>query len=174
LPGQHPLHDRGDRLGDGTDDDAQAVIANGRKRSARRRQGVQIIGADQRDRPAAPASLWQNGVAERLIGSVQRECVDHITVSSEAHLRRSCNLMHAIYHSDIRTHRSLDNGAPVSRPLQGPESSVRMRRVADFTITTSGVKFSRHTAVQRASYMMLETVAPISDNPVVIRSAVPE
>jgi Integrase core domain len=41
-----------------------------------------------RDRPIAPASPWQNGVVERLIGSIRRECVDHIIVLGEAHLRR--------------------------------------------------------------------------------------
>jgi hypothetical protein len=41
-----------------------------------------------RDKPTAPASPWQNGVAERLIGSIRRECVDHIIVLSEMHLRR--------------------------------------------------------------------------------------
>jgi transposase InsO family protein len=41
-----------------------------------------------RDKPIAPASPWQNGFVERLIGSVRRECVDHIIVLGEAHLRR--------------------------------------------------------------------------------------
>jgi transposase InsO family protein len=41
-----------------------------------------------RDKPAAPASPWQNGFAERLIGSIRRECLDHIVVLREAHLRR--------------------------------------------------------------------------------------
>jgi transposase InsO family protein len=41
-----------------------------------------------RDRPTAPASPWQNGFAERLIGSIRRECVDHIIVLREMHLRR--------------------------------------------------------------------------------------
>ena len=41
-----------------------------------------------RDKPIAPASPWQNCFAERLIGSILRECVDHIIVLGEAHLRR--------------------------------------------------------------------------------------
>ena len=41
-----------------------------------------------RDKPIAPASPWQNGFAERLIGSIRRECLDHVIVSGEAHLRR--------------------------------------------------------------------------------------
>jgi hypothetical protein len=53
-----------------------------------------------RDKPTAPASPWQNGVAERLIGSIRRECVDHIIVLGEVHLR------------------PLDKDAPVSRQIQ--------------------------------------------------------
>jgi transposase InsO family protein len=41
-----------------------------------------------RDRPTAPRSPWQNGHVERLIGSIRRECLDHIVVFGEAHLRR--------------------------------------------------------------------------------------
>jgi transposase InsO family protein len=41
-----------------------------------------------RDKPTAPGSPWQNGIVERLIGSIQRECVDHIIVLGETHLRR--------------------------------------------------------------------------------------
>ena len=70
-----------------------------------------------RDKPTAPASSWQNGFAERLIESIRRECVDHIVVLGEAHLRRilrSC----ARYYNDIRTHRSLDKDALVSRSIR--------------------------------------------------------
>jgi transposase InsO family protein len=41
-----------------------------------------------RDHPTAPRSPWQNGHAERLIGSIRRECLDHTVVFGEAHLRR--------------------------------------------------------------------------------------
>ncbi len=70
-----------------------------------------------RDKPIAPASPWQNGVAERLIGSIRRECVDHIVVLGEAHLRRILE-SYARYYNDIRTHRSLDKDAPAFRPIQ--------------------------------------------------------
>jgi transposase InsO family protein len=46
-----------------------------------------------RDKPIAPGSPWQNGFAERLIGSIQRECVDHLVVLRETHLRRALNPM---------------------------------------------------------------------------------
>jgi len=70
-----------------------------------------------RDKPTAPASPWQNGFAERLIGSIRRECLDHIIVLGETHLRRILR-SYANYYSGIRTHRSLDKDAPVSRPVQ--------------------------------------------------------
>jgi transposase InsO family protein len=69
-----------------------------------------------RDRPTAPASPWQNGFAERLIGSIRRECVNHFVVLGEVHLRRILRA-YARYYNDIRTHRSLDKDAPVSRPV---------------------------------------------------------
>ena len=49
-----------------------------------------------RDKPIAPASPWQNGFAERLIGSIRRECLDHIVVLGKAHLRPILKLMPAI------------------------------------------------------------------------------
>ena len=70
-----------------------------------------------RDRPTALASPWQNGFAERLIGSIRRECVDHFVVLGEAHLRRILRA-YVGYYNDIRTHWSLDKDAPVSRPVQ--------------------------------------------------------
>jgi transposase InsO family protein len=70
-----------------------------------------------RDKPIAPRSPWQNGYAERLIGSIRRECLDHIIVCGEAHLRRVL-LSYAHYYNGTRTHRSLDKDAPISRPIQ--------------------------------------------------------
>src|SRR5207253_5340465 len=70
-----------------------------------------------RDKPTAPASPWQNGFAERLIGSIRRECVDHIIVLGEMHLRRVLK-SYADYYNSVRTHRSLNKDAPISRLLQ--------------------------------------------------------
>ena len=70
-----------------------------------------------RDKPTAAASPWQNGFAERLIGSIRRECLDHMVVLGETHLRRILR-SYARYCNDIRTHRSLNKDAPVSRPVQ--------------------------------------------------------
>ena len=70
-----------------------------------------------RDKPITPGSPWQNGFAERLIGSIRRECVDHIIVLGEAHLRRTLK-SYARYYNGVRTHRSLNKDAPVSRSVQ--------------------------------------------------------
>src|ERR1700741_869004 len=70
-----------------------------------------------RDKPIAPASPWQNSFVERLIGSIRRECLDHLIVLSEAHLRRIPK-NYADYYSGVRTHRSLNKDAPVSRPVR--------------------------------------------------------
>ena len=70
-----------------------------------------------RDKPIAPRSPWQNGYAERLIGSIRRECLYHIIVFGEAHLRQVL-LSYANYYNKTRTHRSLDKDAPISRPIQ--------------------------------------------------------
>ena len=70
-----------------------------------------------RDKPTAPASPWQNSFAERLIGSIRRECVDHFVIFGEVHLRRILQA-YARYYNSIRTHRSLGKDAPISRPVQ--------------------------------------------------------
>ncbi len=70
-----------------------------------------------RDRPVAPRSPWQNGYAERLIGSIRRECIDHTLVFGEAHLRRILRA-YAVYYNEVRTHLSLSKNAPVPRTVQ--------------------------------------------------------
>ena len=80
-----------------------------------------------RDKPTAPGSPWQNGYAERLIGSIRREGVDHFIVLNEAHLRRVLRA-YARYYNDIRTHRSLNKDAPVSRPVQ-PTGSIKSHSI---------------------------------------------
>jgi transposase InsO family protein len=67
-----------------------------------------------RDHPVAARSPWQNGHVERLIGSIRRECLDHVVVSGERHLRRILQT-YATYYNDVRTHLSLDKDAPNSR-----------------------------------------------------------
>ena len=70
-----------------------------------------------RDKPIAPGSPWQNGYAERLIGTIRRECVDHLIVFGDAHLRRILR-EYAVYYNGSRTHRALNQDAPVHRQIQ--------------------------------------------------------
>jgi transposase InsO family protein len=67
-----------------------------------------------RDRPIAARSPWQNGIAERLIGSIRRECLDHIVILGERHLRKILQL-YADYYNNARTHLSLRKDAPIHR-----------------------------------------------------------
>jgi putative transposase len=68
----------------------------------------------------APHSPWQNAFAERLIGSIRRECLDHVVVLGERHLRRLLTAYFAYYHR-ARTHLSLDKDAPDGRTIESPE-----------------------------------------------------
>src|SRR5882757_10039426 len=69
-----------------------------------------------RDRPTSPRAPWENGYAERLIGSIRRECLDHVVVFSERHLRHLL-LSYMKYYNGARTHLSLEKDAPVSRAV---------------------------------------------------------
>jgi transposase InsO family protein len=70
-----------------------------------------------RDRPTAPRSPWQNAYAERLIGSIRREVLDHVVVLGERHLRQLL-LCCMTYYNEARTHLSLNKDAPISRRTQ--------------------------------------------------------
>jgi len=70
-----------------------------------------------RDRPTSPRSPWQNAYAERLIGSIRRECLDHIVVFGERHLRHVL-LSYIDYYDGTRTHLSLNKHAPISRAAE--------------------------------------------------------
>ena len=65
----------------------------------------------------APRSPWQNAYAERLIGSIRRECLDHVIVFHQAGLRRILQ-DYFEYYERCRTHLSLEKDAPVSRPVE--------------------------------------------------------
>ncbi|MBA2526232.1 MAG: transposase [Pyrinomonadaceae bacterium] len=68
----------------------------------------------------APRSPWQNAYVERLIGSIRRECLDHVIVLSERHLRRVLQSYFGYYHR-TRTHLSIGKDAPEAREIQPPE-----------------------------------------------------
>jgi transposase InsO family protein len=67
----------------------------------------------------APHSPWQNAYVERFIGSVRRECLDHVIVLTAAGLRRVLN-EYVGYYSQTRTHLGLNKDAPLSRPVAPP------------------------------------------------------
>ena len=70
-----------------------------------------------RDRPTAPRSPWQNGYAERLIGSIRRECLDHVIVLGERHLRHVLGAYQQ-YYNGTRTHLALAKNSPLTRSVQ--------------------------------------------------------
>jgi transposase InsO family protein len=70
-----------------------------------------------RDRPISPGSPWQNGIAERLIGTLRRECLDQMVICGEAHLRRILSA-YAGYYNQARTHLALQKDAPLHRAVQ--------------------------------------------------------
>ena len=67
----------------------------------------------------APRAPWQNPYVERVIGSLRRECLDHVIVLNERSLQRQLQRYIAYYH-DWRTHLSLDKDAPAPRVVQPP------------------------------------------------------
>jgi hypothetical protein len=69
------------------------------------------------DRPIEPRSPWQNGHTERLIGSIRRDCLDHVVVFGERHLRHLLR-SYQRYYNDARTHLSLNKDAPALRAVQ--------------------------------------------------------
>jgi transposase InsO family protein len=69
----------------------------------------------------APRSPWQNPFVERIIGSIRRDCLDHIIVLNERHLRRILRDYFNYYHT-CRTHLSLNKDPPETRTVEPPES----------------------------------------------------
>jgi len=69
----------------------------------------------------APQCPWQNAYVERLIGSIRRECLDHVIVLNETGLRRFLK-SYFEYYERTRTHLSLSKDAPVARPIQPIET----------------------------------------------------
>jgi transposase InsO family protein len=67
----------------------------------------------------APRAPWQNPFVERMIGSIRRECLDHVIVWNERSLRRHLQQYLAYYHQ-WRTHVALDKDPPIPRATQTP------------------------------------------------------
>jgi transposase InsO family protein len=85
-----------------------------------------------RDRPISPRSPWQNAYVERLIGTLRRECLDHVLIFGERHLRRILAL-YSSYYNQTRTHLALRKDAPLRRAVQGSG-----------TITATPILFGLH------------------------------
>ena len=79
---------------------------------------VEGLGLEQK--LIAPRSPWQNPMVERIIGSIRRECLNHVIVLNGQHLRQILSDYFAYYHQD-RSHRSLDQDCPLSRPVEPPD-----------------------------------------------------
>src|ERR1022692_1128009 len=82
---------------------------------------------DIREVLTAPQSPWQNAYVERLIGSIRPECLDHVSILSEAGLRRMLR-SYFDYYERSRTHLSLGKDAPISRPIQ-PQAMGRIGEI---------------------------------------------
>jgi Integrase core domain len=70
-----------------------------------------------RDRPISPGSPWQNGYVERLIGTLRRECLDHVLIIGARHLRQIL-VSYATYYNQARTHLALQKDAPLFRTVR--------------------------------------------------------
>lgn len=88
------------------------------------RRRVRAMGI--RVRPTMPHAPWQNGYVERAIGSIRRECLDHLIILNAAHLRRVLKAYVDYYNND-RTHLALEKDAPNSRPIEATGRVVSTR-----------------------------------------------
>jgi putative transposase len=78
-----------------------------------------IRGMNIQEVVTAPHSPWQNGFVERLIGSIRRECLDHVIVLNESSLRKILG-SYIRYYKQSRTHLSLGKDAPEPRTVYLP------------------------------------------------------
>jgi len=89
-----------------------------------------IAGLGIRELLIAPHAPWQNPFAERLIGSIRRECLDHVIVLNERHLRGLLRAYLA-YYNNVRPHQRLGNDSPHGREAQGAADG-RVRAIREF------------------------------------------
>jgi hypothetical protein len=90
-----------------------------------------------RNRPISQGAPWQNGIA---IGTLRRECLDHVVIFGKAHLRRVLSL-YAVYYNQTRTHLGLAKDAPLRRAVQDPDPSSPRQFYSDCIIATPGYDF---------------------------------
>ena len=91
--------------------DRDSIYGDGFRRRVQRMGIEQVV--------TARRSPWQNPYAERVIGSIRRECVDHMIVLGENHLRRIL-LSYQTYYNESRTYLSLERNSPVPREVEPP------------------------------------------------------
>jgi hypothetical protein len=101
-----------------------------------------------RDRPISARSPWQNGVAERLIGSIRRDCLDHVVIFSEQHLRHLLS-SYQEYYNKSRTHLSLKKDAPIPRDAQSVGRVLALPILGG--IGTFGFEYPTGTATRAAN-----------------------
>jgi transposase InsO family protein len=101
------------------DDSAPAYLLRDRDRVSGQPFRHRVKGMGIEEVLTAPQRPWQNPFAERLIGSIRRECLNHVLVLGERHLRRILTRYLAYYHQ-ARTHLALDKDAPDLRPIEFP------------------------------------------------------
>jgi transposase InsO family protein len=82
-------------------------------------------------------SPWQNGYVERVIGSIKRECLDHVIVLNENHLRSILD-NYISYYNKYRTHLGLNKDSPEGRPIQTAGKIDKIPLVNGYNIITSG------------------------------------
>jgi len=95
-----------------------------------------------RDRPISPGGASAKCITERLIGTLRRECPDHVVIFGEAHLRRVLSL-YAVYYNQTRTHLALHKDCPLKRPVQRFGSVTTIPIQLGYTINTSGSNFRK-------------------------------
>lgn len=88
----------------------------------------QVASAGLTEVLTAPASPWQNAYAERVIGTIRRECLDQMIILGQQHLRRTVK-SYSDYYNKVRTHLSLEKDSPTGRSVQIPsQGNIRARR----------------------------------------------
>ena len=91
-----------------------------------------------RDRPISPRSPWQNPYVERLIGTLRRDCLDHVLIFGERHLRR---VLTSVYYNETRTHLGLGKDAPLGRAIERSGTVVAIPVL--YIIVTRGLIFGK-------------------------------
>jgi hypothetical protein len=97
------------------------------------------------DRPTAPRSPWQNGHTERLIGSIRRECLDHVIVFGERRPRHVL-LSYMKYYNGARTHLSLNKDARYHELFRPSGAFCQRQFLADYTTNMFGFDFRQGQA----------------------------